>query len=165
ADWLPSGSPSLLAELKVARRALIGEGKPQTSRELVRMVTVDAAEIAGLADQLGLLAAGRPADVLVLERRHPDPWTSVVEAAPSSVELVVLNGDIAYGRAEWVRSLSGTGAGAVDPGQTEQVLAWGKPMLVYTSYSVKTPATPPPRLADLRAELIARYPQVGPIFA
>jgi cytosine/adenosine deaminase-related metal-dependent hydrolase len=165
ADWLPSGSPSLLAELKIARRALIEEGKPQTSRELVRMVTVDAAEIAGLPDRLGLLAAGRPADVLVLERRHPDPWTSVVEAAPWSVDLVVLDGDIAYGRAEWVRELAGVAASDPDPGQTEQVLAWGKPMLVDTSYSVKTPAAPSPRLADLRAELIARYPQVGPIFA
>ena len=38
-------------------------------------------------------------------------------------------------------------------------------MLVDTSYSVRTPASPPPRLAELRAELIARYPQVGPIFA
>jgi hypothetical protein len=88
-----------------------------------------------------------------------------VEAAPWSVDLVVLDGDIAYGRAEWVRELAGVAASDPDPGQTEQVLAWGKPMLVDTSYSVKTPAAPSPRLADLRAELIARYPQVGPIFA
>jgi hypothetical protein len=56
-------------------------------------------------------------------------------------------------------------AGGPDPGQTEALIAWGKPVLVDTSYSVRTPATAPPRLADLRAELIARYPQVGPIFA
>ena len=29
ADWLPSGSPSLLAELKVARQSLIEEGHRQ----------------------------------------------------------------------------------------------------------------------------------------
>ena len=166
ADWLPSGSPSLLAEIKVARQALLEEGRPATARQLVRMVTVDAARIAGLDDRLGRLKAGRPADVLVLERRHPDPWEAIAGAAPSSVELVVLGGDVAYGRAAWVRRLAGlTTATDPDPGNTERLVAWGRTVLVDTSYSVRTPASSPPRLADLRAELIARYPQVGPIFA
>jgi 5-methylthioadenosine/S-adenosylhomocysteine deaminase len=166
ADWLPSGSPSLLAELKVARQALIEEGKPATARELVRMVTVDAARIAGLGDRLGLLAAGRPADILVLERRHPDPWEAIAQAAPSCVDLVVLGGDVAYGRAAWVRRLAGVDdASDPDPGRTEPIVAWGKTILVDTSYSVRATVTAPPRLADLRAALIARYPQVGPIFA
>jgi hypothetical protein len=165
ADWLPSGSPSLLAELKVARQSLMEEGRPATARQLVRMITIEAARIAGLDDRLGLLKAGRPADVVVLERRHPDPWEAVVQSAPSCVELVVLGGDVAYGRASWVRSLAGVQAGDANPDRTEALIAWGKPILVDTSYSVRTPATAPPRLADLRAELIARYPQVGPIFA
>jgi hypothetical protein len=129
------------------------------------MITIEAARIAGLDDRLGLLKAGRPADVLVVERRHPDPWEAVVQAAPSCVDLVVLGGDVAFGRASWVRELAGVAAGDPDPGQTEALVAWGKRVLVDTSYSVRTQATPPPRLADLRAELIARYPQVGPIFA
>jgi hypothetical protein len=37
-------------------------------------------------------------------------------------------------------------------------------MLVDTRYSVRTTNTPAPKLAELRAELIDRYPQVGPIF-
>ena len=143
ADWLPSGSPSLLAELKVARQSLIEEGRPATARQLVRMITVGAARIAGLDDRLGLLKAGRPADVLVLERRHPDPWEAVVQSAPSCVELVVLGGDVAYGRAAtgcatWPEHQ----AGGPDPGQTEALIAWGKPVLVDTSYSVRTPARP-----------------------
>ena len=165
ADWLPSGSPSLLAELKVARRCLELEGTPATAEEMVKMVTADAAAIAGLGDKLGLLAKDRPADVLVLDRVHPDPWESVALAEPSSVALVVLGGDVAYGRADWVRTLAGTPDGAPDPGSAEPVIAWGERMLVDTSYSVKTQAAAPPRLADLRAELIARYPQVGPILA
>jgi hypothetical protein len=46
------------------------------------------------------------------------------------------------------------------------VLAWGKPMLLDTSYRAR-PTTPqaPPTLAQLHAALIAQYPQVGPIFA
>lgn len=165
ADWLPSGSPSLLAELKVARRALIEEGFPVTARQLVRMVTVDAARIAGLEEHLGLLRAGRPADVLVLERRHPDPWEAVVQALPASVELVVLGGDVAYGRRDWVRLLAGVPAAGPDPVTAEPVVAWGRPMLVDTSYSVRSPAATPPRLSNLRSALVERYPQVGPIFA
>jgi 5-methylthioadenosine/S-adenosylhomocysteine deaminase len=166
ADWLPSGSPSLLAELKVARQALIEEGRPAAARDLVRMVTVDAARIAGLDDRLGLLEAGRPADVIVLERRHPDPWEAIAQAAPSCVDLVVLGGDVAYGRAAWVRRLTGVKDETdPDPGRSERLVAWGKTILVDTSYSVRAAATAPPQLADLRATLIARYPQVGPIFA
>src|SRR6185295_9326876 len=90
ADWQPSGSPSLLAEMKVARRSLIEEGRPATAEDLVKMVTAGAAAIAGLSDNLGLLAADRPADVLVLERHDDDPWEAVLDAYPSAVELVVL---------------------------------------------------------------------------
>ena len=46
----------------------------------------------------------------------------------------------------------------------EKLLAWAKPMVLDTSYAV-APHAPPPRLADLRAQLIGGYPQVGPIFA
>ena len=165
ADWQPSGSPSLLAEMKVARRALIEEGHPATAEDLVKMVTVDAAAIAGLSDHIGLLAQGRPADVLVLERHDADPWEAVLDAYPSGVELVVLGGDVAYGRLDWARDLAGLAAADPDPDGTERAIAWGKPMLLDLRYSVKTQATPPPKFADLRASLIGRDPRIGPIFA
>src|SRR3954469_11773299 len=38
ADWLPSGSTSLLAEMKVARRELAAQGHPIAAADLVRMV-------------------------------------------------------------------------------------------------------------------------------
>jgi hypothetical protein len=81
-----------------------------------------------------------------------------VASLPADVELVTIGGDLAYGRADWISALAPAGA-------TEPIIGWGKRMLVDTSYSVRTPAGPPPRLGELRAELIARYPQVGPIFA
>ena len=82
ADWLPSASTSLLAELKVARRELFNQGAKPTPKQLVDMVTRDAAKMAGLEDKLGQLEAGRPADLVVLERREEDPWENVVEADP-----------------------------------------------------------------------------------
>lgn len=162
ADWLPSGSTSLLAELKVAERTLARQGHPLAPRQLVEMVTSTAASIAGLGEQLGTLEQGRPADLLVLERRRDDPYESVVAADPSWVQLVMVDGDLAYGRADLLGEL-------VDPADRERlepVLAWGTPMLLDTSYRARpTSSQPPPTLAQLRAALIAHYPQVGPVFA
>jgi 5-methylthioadenosine/S-adenosylhomocysteine deaminase len=161
ADWLPSGSQSLLAEQKVARRTLrargIGLTEKQLAKKLVEMVTSDAAEIAGLGDHLGRLAQARVADILVLERHVEDPWENVVEADPSWVELVTIGGDLAYGRADWIEEIAA-------PAEKEGLVAWGKPMIMDTSY-VAQPAMPSPKLRELRERLLARYPQTGPIFA
>ena len=161
ADWLPSGSTSLLAELKVARRELVDQGAQPKAKKLVDMVTRDAAAIAGLGDKLGSLAAGRPADVLVLERRREDPWENVVEADPGWVDLVMVDGDRAYGREDWLRTLI-----AADKQEgLEPLRAWAKRMLLDTSYAAQPAGGEPVRLAQLRAALIEHYPQVGPIFA
>jgi cytosine/adenosine deaminase-related metal-dependent hydrolase len=148
ADWLPSGSLSLMAELKVARRVLADQGYPVGARQLVEMVTSTAATIAGLGEHLGAIQPGRPADLLVVERHHEDPYHNVVEAEPGWVELVVVNGTASYGRSDWV-----VGVGGEAPPIPERVTAWGKPMLA------------PASLSGLRSALIAQYPQTGPIFA
>jgi len=158
ADWLPSGSPSLLDELKVARRLLQQQGAPVDARRLVGMVTSGAAGIAGLDNQLGRLRPGVPADLLVLQRHHDDPWESVLQSDRRSVELVALGGDIAFGRRDWVEDLAG-------PADQEAISAWGKRMALDLAYSVVASPSPPPRLADLRALLLGRYKQTGPIFA
>ncbi len=163
ADWLPSGSTSLLAELKVARRSLQEQGADPTARRLVEVVTSDAAAIAGLDDMLGSLEPGRPADLVVFERREADPWENVVRAEPSWVELVMIDGDLAYGSEPRVMEL----AGPQDLGGLDRVIAWGRPMLLDTSFraAVEDDDEPPPSLSDLRAALIEEYPQVGPIFS
>jgi len=161
ADWLPSGSTSLLAELKVARRELFNQGAKPKAKKLVDMLTRDAARIAGLEDKLGQLKVGRPADLVVLERREEDPWENVVEADPGWVELVTIDGDLAYGRQDWLRELA-------DPTEAEglePLIAWGKRMLLDTSYAAKPGSQAAPNLSKLRSDLIKLYPQVGPIFA
>lgn len=161
ADWLPSGSASLLAEMKVARRSLRTHGYEAPARKLVEMVTSDAAKIAGLDDKLGSLQEGRPADLVVLERHHSDPWENVVEADPGWVDLVMVDGDLAYGRADWMTTLTDPG----DRDHLEPVIAWGQEMLLDTSYMARPTTEEPPTLAELRAALIQSYPPVGPIFA
>ena len=161
ADWLPSGSTSLLAELKVARQELANQGHALSAPDLVAMVTSDAAEIAGLGDRLGTLEVGRPADVLVLSRCDPEPYESVCASTPNDVELVLIGGDLVYGRADWVRTLA---QDAADP-NLEPVLAWGRPMLLDTSYQGQPDDVVTPRLEQLRADLTSAYPPVGPIWA
>ncbi len=158
ADWQPSGSPSLLAELKVARRALGVQGLDVDPMELVLAVTSRAAAIADLGAQIGSLATGLMADILVLERHLDDPWLNVVEASPAWVRLVTIGGDLAYGDEALIRQVANTTT-------MEDVWAWGRPMVLDTTYSVRTSGSPAPRLADLRAALLARDLRVGPIFA
>jgi len=82
ADWLPSGSTSLLAELKIARRELARQGLTLPAADLVHRITAGAATVAGLDTHLGSLAAGRPADLIVLERHHADPYDNVSSPTP-----------------------------------------------------------------------------------
>ncbi len=162
ADWTPSGSPSLLHELKIARQTISqSPGVDVDARELVRMVTSGAAEIAGLGDKIGTLEVGRAADLTILQKRMDDPYDNVVSAYPSWVDLVMIGGDVVYGRADWVTLVS-------TPADYEPVIAWGRPMLLDTRFGSPEDAGvdgPPRRLAEMRAKLIARYPAVGPVFA
>jgi 5-methylthioadenosine/S-adenosylhomocysteine deaminase len=130
-------------------------------KKLVDMVTRDAAKIAGLDGKLGELKPGRPADLVVFERRFEDPWRNVVEADPSWVDLVMIDGDLSYGRADWMTGLTD----AADHGRLEPLVAWGQQMLLDASYSAGEAAGEAPKLAKLRADLIKEYPPVGPIFA
>ena len=158
ADWLPSGSTSLLAEMKVARRELARQGHPIAAADLVAMVTSVAAGVAGLGEFLGSVAAGRPADLVVLERHHPDPYENVCLADPSWVELVCIGGDITYGRPDWFGRLSGAASGTT----IEDLTAWGKPMRLDTGFQGGADV---PSLSAVRAALTTAYPAVGPIFA
>jgi 5-methylthioadenosine/S-adenosylhomocysteine deaminase len=161
ADWLPSGSQSLLHEMKVARRELLRQGADPPARRLVEMVTSDAARIAGLGDELGSLSPGRPADLVVLERRVDDPYENMLDADPGWVQLVMIDGDLPYGRADWLETL----ADPADHERLEPLIAWGKRMLLDTSHTAAPATEPQPRLEELRQSLIGEYPQVGPIFA
>ncbi|MGZ4737653.1 MAG: amidohydrolase family protein [Ilumatobacteraceae bacterium] len=159
ADWMPSGSQSLLHELKIAERCLAEQGCNVSSKQLVAMVTSDAARIACLDDKLGQLEPGRPADLVVFQQRVADAYDNVVAAYPSWVDLVMIGGDITFARSEWIDQNAAT--------QYEPVIAWGRPMSIDTRFGSpeQTPDGPPRRLADIRRQLINRYPAVGPIFA
>ena len=73
----------------------------------------------------------------------------------------MIGGDVAYGRTDWVTQLA---ADATDP-DLEPVIAWGRPMLLDTSFEVVAGGDPTPRLSAIRSSLTKIYPPVGPIWA
>lgn len=82
-----TGSRDLLAEMKVAA----GECD-LSSRDLVRLVTADAAALLRRPD-LGGLAPGKRADFLVLPDTGGDPWAALVNATRADLAAVVRAGD------------------------------------------------------------------------
>ncbi len=98
ADWSPSGSKSLLGELKVAdlynRERL---GGLLSSADICRMATCNPADAIGWSDRLGRLRAGLHADLLVVARREDDVYGNLVTSIEADVRLVTINGYPMYG--------------------------------------------------------------------
>lgn len=86
-DSTLSGSPHLLAELRLA--ATTGLASPTG---LLRAVTTAAASIFALRDGRGGLAAGGPADLLLLPDGPGHPADVLLRATPADVALVMIDG-------------------------------------------------------------------------
>ncbi len=97
-DWAITGSSNILDELKVAaswnRERLGGR---LTDRQLVDMVTSTPARVAGVDDEVGAIRPGLHADLLVIDGDHNDPYRAVIEAGPTDVRLVLIEGVPLYG--------------------------------------------------------------------
>ncbi|MBL8519603.1 MAG: amidohydrolase family protein [Betaproteobacteria bacterium] len=111
-DWAPSGSKSLLGELKVAdrvnRHALKGLF---SDRDLVRMATRHPASALGWQGVAGQVAPGFVADLLVVDGRHDDPYRNLIQATEREVRATVVRGDALFGDTGLVRSLRGGDTG------------------------------------------------------
>ncbi len=101
-DWSPTGSVGLLGELNYA--SLWNQTQtppPFTEKDLVMMATANAAELVNLSGQIGSLAPGHAADLIVLRRSsnpHDTYWT-ITHSSPQDVELVLIGGRALYGEA------------------------------------------------------------------
>ncbi len=105
-DWGPSGSKSILGELKVADLVNRHQLKRLFSdRDLVEMVTVNPAKAIGWEQRLGQIASGYLADLVVVDDRHTDVYRNLVEAVEADIKLVVIRGDAIYGDAAIIGKL------------------------------------------------------------
>lgn len=97
-DWSIGGSQNLLDELRFARH--VGDGiwgGALSSKQLVQMVTTNAARVLGLQDVLGSLAAGKKADLMVIKGDICAPYDALLAATPADVQLVMIGGRVLYG--------------------------------------------------------------------
>ena len=96
-DWSPSGSKNLLGELKVAHLVNNHENLGLTNRDIVSMVTCDAAKILKWDRGLGSIEGDKRADLIVVEGQTGDVYDMLIQATESSIHLVVINGVPRYG--------------------------------------------------------------------
>ena len=97
-DWSPSGSKNLLGELKVAHLVSQERGGVFTNREILAMVTTNAAKILKWDRVIGSIEPGKRADLLVVNGRDGDPYERLIDSRETSITLVVINGVPRYGQ-------------------------------------------------------------------
>ncbi len=97
-DWAITGSSNLLDELHYAaqwnRDHLSGR---LTDEQLVKMVTLIPAQIAGIDDEVGTIREGLYADLLVISGDRDHPYGALIQAQTGDVQLVVIGGQPIFG--------------------------------------------------------------------
>ncbi len=97
-DWTVSGPGEMLSELRVALEFADPEHAPAiTTESLIKMATEGGAAATDTAMQLGRLAPGMRADVVVFGRIARDPYRAVIDSRASDVRLVLIDGAAYYG--------------------------------------------------------------------
>ena len=98
-DWSPSGGPNLLSEMRYARYvSRTALNNRLTDRMIFDMATRNAA-LAVDRPQVGEIAEGRYADIMVIPDRGCDAYSTVVDAPTADLRLVLVNGRPLYGDA------------------------------------------------------------------
>lgn len=109
-DWSPSGSKNLLGEMKVAwlysHHVLHDLFAP---RDIVAMVTRDAAAILKWQSALGTLEPGKHADLCVIDGADGDPYEALIHARETQIRLVMIDGVPRYGRTTLMHALHADG--------------------------------------------------------
>jgi 5-methylthioadenosine/S-adenosylhomocysteine deaminase len=97
-DWSPTGSDGIIEELKYASTWNAAQDQPVFENgELVKMATIVPAQLAGADKQIGSLAKGMYADLLLIRRSVTDANKALLYASPADVRLVVIGGVPIYG--------------------------------------------------------------------
>jgi 5-methylthioadenosine/S-adenosylhomocysteine deaminase len=103
-DWSPTGSDGLLSELNYASMwNQTQTPAPFTEKDLVMMATANAAKLVNLSGEIGSLAPGHAADLIVLRKSGADAgrdayWT-ITHSSTQDLELVLIGGRALYGDA------------------------------------------------------------------
>jgi cytosine/adenosine deaminase-related metal-dependent hydrolase len=123
-DWAPSGTKSLLGELKVAdlynRASLEGLF---SDLDLCRMVTCNPADALGWEERIGRLRPGLCGDFVVMDRVQDDVYRNLVVALERDVQLVAINGYPMYGVASLMAAAAAVSPEPIAVGGLERVVS------------------------------------------
>lgn len=131
-DSTHTGSYNLLAEARFARetyRELYGEDLP--ARAIYDMLTINPARAFRMQDLVGSLEDGKLADVLVLKRRHDDPFENLVSATSEDIELLLMEGEPLLATEELAGRLGAAPSGETVTIGGRKVLVKGEPDSLY----------------------------------
>jgi 5-methylthioadenosine/S-adenosylhomocysteine deaminase len=143
-DWSPSGSKNLLGELKVAwlySHHVLHD--LFSARDIVAMVTRDAAAILKWQAALGTLEPGKHADLCVMAGVDGDPYDALIHARETQIRLVMIEGVARYGEPALMQALHADGETVRVGGQARSLFlkdSEGDPDVEAVSLSAATSA-------------------------
>ncbi len=103
-DWGPSGTKSMLDEIKIARQYLNKIKVPTTffsDKDIVDMATANAAKALNLQNTVGKVEKNYLANLLFVDKailsKQANPYSALIAAGENDVSLVVVGGEPLYG--------------------------------------------------------------------
>ncbi len=101
-DWTPTGSKSVLEEMKVARE-YVKKHKIDgvfTDEYLVNMMTENAAAMLNI--KAGAIRAGLESSLIVVSNKEKNPYTNLLLSDSRDVNLVIVDGNPIYGNESYI---------------------------------------------------------------
>lgn len=107
-DWTPTGTKSVLEELKLAREYMIKKemhGR-YNDEDLYNMVTTGPAKIINHEGEVGTIRKDAMGSLIVATILDENPYTNLVAKVwERDINLVVVNGEAIYGNESYIRSV------------------------------------------------------------
>ena len=101
-DSPSSGEINILEEIRFAKKVYHEMyGEELEDKEIVKMITVNPARALRIEKDLGSIEKGKMGDLLLIEKKNDDPYSSLVNATLSDIALVVMEGKPLYGNKEF----------------------------------------------------------------
>lgn len=115
-DWTPTGSKSVLEEVKIAKRFAVKNkiNNVLTDEILFKMMTENPAKMIGKFEVnkndgrhgVGSIKPDAMASFIAVEIKNENPYSNIIEATENEVSLVISNGKVLYGNIELLNKLS-----------------------------------------------------------
>lgn len=156
-DWTITGSDNVLEEIKVAwdysKSHWAGMIGP---KDLFRMVTENAALVAGAESFLGRIVPKYAADLFLAVKKTTDPFDNLIAMSPRDIRLVFVDGQPIYGDLQLLKSY-------VLPEAVDELDIQGEKKGIVTMGDPLTDPRASLRFGELKRRLEAALPQLAPL--